>query len=152
MRGNTPTPGSCSGGNKDGISESEVARRLFRGLGLDLNRVTFEDKSHDTFGNAVLTKALMQPKPDETWVLVTSAYHMPRSVGCFRKAGWTVVPYPVDFETPGVISTALSFATGENLSRLDDSVREWAALVEYYLRGRTDAVFPGPKTDSPAQP
>jgi uncharacterized SAM-binding protein YcdF (DUF218 family) len=138
-----------TGGNTDQISESEVARRFFLGQGLDLSRVSFETRSHDTFGNAVLTKALMKPQPGETWVLVTSAYHMPRSVGCFRNAGWTVVPYPVDYETPGVISTAMAFAAGENLERLDDSMREWAALVEYYWVGRTDALFPGPRQASP---
>lgn len=134
-----------TGGNRDQISESEVARRFFVSQGVDLSRATFEEKSHDTFGNAVLTKALLKPQPGQTWLLVTSAYHMPRSVGCFRKAGWTVVPYPVDYETPGVISTAMAFAAGENLERLDDSMREWAALVEYYWVGRTDALFPGPR-------
>ena len=68
---------------------------------------------------------------------------MPRAVGAFRKAGWDVVPYPVDYNGPRYFALPLSFATGFHLERLDDAAREWGALVEYYLLGRTDALFPG---------
>ncbi len=63
--------------------------------------MTLERASRNTFENAVLTKAMVKPKPGERWLLVTSAWHMPRSVGIFRQAGWPVIAYPTDFETRG---------------------------------------------------
>ena len=134
-----------TGGYRDKISESDVARMFFREQGIDMSRVVLERKSRTTYGNAIYTRALIKPRPDQTWVLVTTAYHMPRSVGVFRKAGWThLIPYPVDYETPGYISGDVSFYFGDNLKRLDDAVRAWVALAAYYLQGRTDALVPGP--------
>ena len=63
--------------------------------------LTLEDRSRNTAENAVYSKALAAPKPGERWLLVTSAYHMPRAVGAFRKAGFEVDAYPVDYRTAG---------------------------------------------------
>ena len=76
-------------------------RELWLSLGVPEDRMTFESASRNTYENAVLTKALVAPKPGETWLLVTSAAHMPRSVGIFRAAGWPVLAYPVDYRTSG---------------------------------------------------
>ena len=56
-----------------------------------------ERRSRNTQENAEFSKALVAPKEGERWLLVTSAFHMPRSVGLFRKAGFAVEPYPVDW-------------------------------------------------------
>lgn len=133
-----------TGGNRSRISEADVARLFFQQQGLDLSRVTFEDRSHSTFDNAVLTKALVNPKPGETWILITSANHMPRAVGSFRKAGWHVVPCPVDFREGRYFTLAPSYSFGDNLDKFNEATREWVALLTYYLRGRTDALFPAP--------
>ena len=91
------------------LKETLVARQLFSDLGLDTSRVIFEDRARKTSENAILTYALVQPKPDQTWLLITSAIHMPRSVGVFRRAGWRILPYqPVDevgtgHKRPGLI-------------------------------------------------
>jgi uncharacterized SAM-binding protein YcdF (DUF218 family) len=61
--------------------------------------MTFEANSRDTWENAVFTRDLVKPKPGETWLLVTSAWHMPRSVGIFRRLGFDVIPYPVAYRT-----------------------------------------------------
>jgi uncharacterized SAM-binding protein YcdF (DUF218 family) len=93
----------------------------------------------------VFSKALVMPKPGERWLLVTSAYHMPRSVGLFRKAGFAVEPYPVDWRVGGR-DDLLDFTktASDGLSRTDTAVREWMGLVAYWLAGRSDALFPGP--------
>ena len=70
-----------------GTTEADVARRLFDALGVPEARVTYEDEARNTWENALLTRRLVEPKPGETWLLVTSASHMPRSVGAFRQAG-----------------------------------------------------------------
>lgn len=127
-------------------TEADVARRLFADLGLDANRIAFEDASRNTYENAVLTKRLIQPGVDETWLLVTSAAHMPRSVGVFRAVGWHVVPWPVAYMTAPSIDTEWSLPdTSASLAMLDLAAHEWAGLVIYRLLGRTQALFPAPE-------
>lgn len=71
-------------------------------MGLDQNRITYEPEARNTFENAALTYRKLQPGPNEVWLLVTSAQHMPRAVGVFRKIGWALIPYPVDYQTADV--------------------------------------------------
>ena len=81
----------------------------------------------------------------ERWVLVTSAYHMPRAVGIFRKNGFDVIPYPVDYRTRGWQDLGRLFESiPAGLQRTDLAVKEWAGLIAYRLMGRTDEVFPRP--------
>ena len=79
------------------------------------------------------------------WLLVTSAWHMPRAVGIFRKEGWEVVPYPVDYLTSGEVRIFKSFDFSEGLGLLHRGLKEWIGLVAYYWLGYTDTVFPGPR-------
>jgi uncharacterized SAM-binding protein YcdF (DUF218 family) len=137
------TGGSGSLFHQD-TKETAVARRLFADLGLDPARVVFEDLSRNTYENAVFTHRLIQPATEERWLLMTSAMHMPRAVGSFRKAGWHVVPYPVDYVTPGDGEFALGFSLVDGLDALSVGVREWLGLVSYRLLDRTDSLFPGP--------
>jgi uncharacterized SAM-binding protein YcdF (DUF218 family) len=85
----------------DGDAEAKFAARLLESLGIARSRITLEDRSRNTLENAVFSKAIVQPKPGERCLLVTSAYHMPRAIGVFRKAGFPVEPYPVDWRTVG---------------------------------------------------
>ena len=116
-----------------------------KALAIAPGRVIAEDKSRNTVENALFSKRLAQPKPGERWLLVTSAYHMPRSVGVFRKAGFPVEAYPVDWRTRGPVDALRPFATlGDGLRRTDTAVREWVGLLVYWLTGRTSELFPGP--------
>ena len=128
------------------VTESEIARKLFLALGLEENRLIFEDKSRNTYENAVFTKQLVQPKPGETWLLVTSAYHMPRSVGIFRQSEFPIVPYPVDFTSSGTRNDFIrpSAEARLGLKHTDRAVREWIGLIAYYFTGKTSALLPGP--------
>ena len=91
-----------SGNLRGGAAGADVAARLFQDLGLPPDRLMLEAAARNTAENATLTQALVQPNAGQRWVLVTSAYHMPRSVAAFCAAGWTgLIPYPVDFRTPG---------------------------------------------------
>jgi uncharacterized SAM-binding protein YcdF (DUF218 family) len=123
---------------------------FYRQQGLDVGRITFEERSRNTHENAVLTKKLVDPKPGERWLLVTSAYHMPRAVGVFRAAGWPVIAYPVDYRTSGS-ADPLSMPgrvaepnVAESLIQLDLALKSWAGLLAYRLLGRTGVLFPGP--------
>ena len=117
---------------------------MFVRLGGDPTRIYMDSRPQTTSEDAVYTAAVLKPKPSERWLLVTSALHMPRSVGCFRTAGFQVVPVPVEFRT--VESHPFyAFAPGSPaLNRLDTAAKEWIGLVAYRLMGKTDALFPGP--------
>ena len=132
------------------IPESFAAQAFFRQMGVADERVLFETKSRNTHENAVFTRDLFQPRPGESWYLVTSAFHMPRSMGIFRQAGFAVTPWPAHYYTaPGLIRW-LEVSYG--LRTLEVAVREWIGLVAYRLTGRTDALFPGPDQASGGSP
>lgn len=123
-------------------SESQLARALFESLGVDPARTLYEDRSRNTWENAVYSKVVADPRPGETWLLVTSAWHMPRAVGCFRQAGWSVVPYPVDYV--GNDGRFGGFNLAQELLDLGGIEKEWLGLVAYHFMHRTDALFPAP--------
>jgi uncharacterized SAM-binding protein YcdF (DUF218 family) len=139
-----------SGGNAnlvfdDTAKETDYARAVFEELGVSGERLMMEGRSRNTQENAEFSKALASPKDGERWLLVTSAYHMPRSVGVFRKAGFAVEPYPVDWRVGGRSDlVAFSIYAIEGLGRVEVALREWMGLVAYRISGKTGEFFPGP--------
>jgi uncharacterized SAM-binding protein YcdF (DUF218 family) len=138
-----------SGGNArlmlNGGIEADFAVTLFESFGIPRARVIVERKSRNTIENALFSKELVDPRPGERWLLVTSAYHMPRAIGVFRQAGFPVEAYPVDWRTRGAIDLALPFeSVAAGLRRTDTAMREWVGLVIYRLTGQSTALFPGP--------
>lgn len=114
-------------------------------LGIARERLIVETASRTTYENAALSLPLMAPRPGERWVLVTSAYHMPRSVGSFRSVGLDVIAYPVDFRTRGAGDmTRMFLSIPAGLLRLDLAAKEWIGLIAYRLSGRSGALFPAP--------
>jgi uncharacterized SAM-binding protein YcdF (DUF218 family) len=129
------------------LREAPMVRRLLQALGSELDgRILFEEDSRNTHENAVFSLALARPRPGEVWLLVTSAAHMPRSVGVFRAAGWPVVPYPVDYATGGSRRTWLQHLDPQHsLGTLNLVMHEVVGLLYYRLRGWTDDLFPAPR-------
>lgn len=127
------------------LAEADLARRMLAEAGLDPLRLELEDRSRNTFQNALMTRSMVGPKANERWLLVTSAYHMPRAVGCFRRVGFPVIAHPVDYRTRGTQDLLRPFnRVSEGLRRVDLATREWVGLTVYYLTGRTSAFFPTP--------
>jgi uncharacterized SAM-binding protein YcdF (DUF218 family) len=125
--------------------EAEAAGRLFVALGIAKERLVLETQSRDTYQNALLTARLLDPKPGERWLLITSAWHMPRAMGCFRRAGFAVEAWPADYRAPrGLQLTRFHDSIPDGLRRIDFVMREYVGLVAYYLTGRTGAWFPAP--------
>jgi uncharacterized SAM-binding protein YcdF (DUF218 family) len=118
--------------------------------GVDVARILFEERSRNTHENAVLTKDLVRPDPDERWLLVTSAHHMPRSIGVFRQAGWPVIAYPVDYRSTGrvdlqaVLGRLAEPDVAARLLELDLAIKSWGGLVAYRLLGWSSSLFPAP--------
>lgn len=102
--------------------------------------MVFIGESRSTYEDGLLALERLQPRSGETWLLVTSAWHMPRAYGVFRQLGWNVVPYPVDYLTAGE-PQLLRFdpRPGALLGDLDRMVREWGALLVYERSGRIAA-------------
>ncbi|MGQ0686681.1 YdcF family protein [Bradyrhizobium sp.] len=126
--------------------EADYATALFQGLGIPKSRLTVERQSRNTRENAEFSKEIVKPKPGERWLLVTSAYHMPRSMGLFRKAGFPVEAYPVDWKVGGKADLFLFYVTAnDGLQLVDIGVREWLGLIAYRIAGYTDALLPGPE-------
>lgn len=135
-----------TGGNghlvRDMPAEAVTAGRLLEALGIEKSRLLLEDKSRNTWENAVFSKAMAAPKAGERWLLVTSSWHMPRAIGCFRAAGFPVEAWPVDYRTAPARSLEDSYISG--IRQLDFIVREYIGLVAYYLTGKTSALLPAP--------
>jgi uncharacterized SAM-binding protein YcdF (DUF218 family) len=128
--------------------EADVAATLLRQLGVAPERLILEDRSRNTRENALFSQQLAQPQPGQAWILVTSAAHMPRAVGVFRRIGWPVIPWPVNY-----LTTADSFVPADwvnedmallRLYRLSRILHEWGGLLYYRLRGWSDSLLPAP--------
>ena len=85
--------------SKDRLTEADRAKIFFDLLGVDANRVLYEAASTTTYENAVLSAKVPGVDISKPWLLLTTAMHMPRSLAVFRKAGWNVTPYSVDYRT-----------------------------------------------------
>lgn len=129
----------------DEAVEAAIAVREFEALGIPHDRITAEEQSRNTLENAVFSRLIAQPKPGERWLLVTSAYHMPRAMAAFRAAGFAVEAYPIDWRTRGPADASRPFTSvAEGLGRTDTAVHEWIGLLASRLSGKTGELFPAP--------
>jgi len=126
------------------LTESAAGKRLLTEIGVPAERIEMEERSTTTCENASESFAALQPKRGETWLLVTSAIHMPRAVACFRAVGFDALPYPVDYRTrPRDLRRPITMAS-QGLDMADAAAHEWLGLLIYRATGKTAALFPGP--------
>ncbi len=124
--------------------EAITAQRFFSTMGIAPDRLILEERSRNTDENAERTAELLGSQGG-TVVLVTSAFHMPRSVGLFRSAGIEVVPWPMDYRSAGTQGIGIDIANPVlNLNTTGIAIREWIGLAAYKLTGRVEEWFPGP--------
>jgi uncharacterized SAM-binding protein YcdF (DUF218 family) len=117
------------------LTEAQRADIFYRAMGLAPERLILEDRSRNTFENAVLSAAIAGVDIKKPWLLVTSAWHMPRSMATFEKAGWNVTPYPVDFRT-GSSTSWTDYSLSDGASRWQLLLHEWLGLWVYQFTGR----------------
>jgi len=137
---------SGGGQRENTLSETEIARKFFTEAGINLYRIRFDTKSYNTYTNALETAKLIESHEKGKWLLVTSAFHMPRSVGAYRNAGINIQPYPVDYRTSLTNSLIRRPNAGHSLYQLDFAVHEWLGLLAYYISGRSEELFPAPQS------
>lgn len=128
----------------DESPETDYVYPLLDSLGISRGRILLENRSRNTAENAAFTKQLVDPKPGERWLLVTSAQHMPRAIGCFRQVGFPVEAYPVGWRTAKAIDFRADRTLGDGLKRLDAAAYEWIGLAAYRMTGKTPALLPSP--------
>jgi uncharacterized SAM-binding protein YcdF (DUF218 family) len=128
--------GVLGGVGGESYSEAETARYIFAQMGLDPARLTLEPRSRNTYENILFSKALVKPKAGETWLLVTSASHLPRAMGVVRKLDWPMLPWPTDYMT-GPYGAHADFNIAGNLGLLDYAVHEWLGQFAYRLAGKS---------------
>lgn len=127
------------------VREADYVVSLYESLGVRAPQLQLDRDARNTWENATNSLKMASPGPYDRWVLVTSAFHMPRAVGVFRAHGWEVVPYPVDYSTnpKSELASPMSFTIG--LGSLYGAAHEWIGLIAYWLNGKSDAAFPEPR-------
>lgn len=123
-----------------GFGEASAAALFFAQQGLDLNRFTWETNARGTQEKAQNTWDLLHPSPDQTWVLITSAWRMPRTIQVFEAVGWKVIPWPVDFHAPD--AGFFHFDMADSLQWLGYGLKEWLGLFAYRMTGRSRSLLP----------
>ena len=121
----------------------DVARKLLIAVGIDEGRLIIESQSCNTYENFVLLNDVL-PKSDGRYLLVTSAFHMPRSVGIARQQNINVTAYPVDYYSNKPAYRQWDFSLSEHLNVLEPAWKEWIGLTVYYWTGKTSEWFPSP--------
>ena len=125
----------------DDICSSEVVMKLFIQNNISINNIIFENQSRNTYENLLFSKRLVKPTKYEKWILITSAFHLRRSMGIAEQLQWSMIPYPTDFQTAKKIKWELSFNLIKNFYILERSSHEWLGLFTYYLLGRTSSIL-----------
>ena len=126
-----------------GFAEADAARQLFLDLGIAPDRMIMENRSRNTYENAVFTRDLVHPQPGSRWLLVTSAVHMPRALSLFRAVGFPIVPFPADYLTQGNEADFLQLhEASSGLKLLDAGAHEWLGLIVNRVTGRTETLLP----------
>lgn len=121
---------------KQEFTEAERAKVYFDLMGVDSSRVIYEARSNTTFENAVMSAELSGVDKTKPWLLLTTAAHMPRSLAVFRKVGWNVTPYPVDFRTPVTVTAWFNYSLEGGVQRWYYTLHEIVGFWAYKLTGR----------------
>ena len=126
------------------LSEVDFARHFFEEME-ENKRIVYEGRARNTYENAIYSKELALGRLHKPWLLVTSAIHIPRSVGIFRKAGWNVIPAPVDYISDERFRFEPMWFSIDRLYKVNRGVKQWIGLFVYYLTDKIDEIFPFPE-------
>lgn len=121
----------------DAPSEAELVRDQLKLLGVPESSIVLETKARNTRENGLFARELLRERGTGKVLLVTSAWHMRRAVGVFRKLGVDVIPAPTDSFIPQ-LSSGIPFGWLPDVDALRVSTRcikEWIGLGVYRMRG-----------------
>ena len=113
-----------------GTTEAELAGVFFSEQGVDMKRVSLESNARTTRENAKRVAELLGERCKQPWLLVTSAWHMPRSMAEFQAEGCNVTAYPVDFRT-GKETSWTEYSMVSSLMAWQTALHEYLGMVVY---------------------
>lgn len=116
---------------------ADAALKLYKEHGLNTTKMIFEREARNTSENVIFTKKLVNPKKNEKWLLITTGWHMPRSVGIFCKSDWAVIPYPVDFRSQPEKLFRIEWSFSGHLRNLSIGIKEWLGRFAYSITGKS---------------
>mgnify|MGYP001220911147 CR=1 FL=1 len=123
------------------LGHADAAKFFYETVGIDTQKIIFENISRNTYENILFTKNIINPKKNEKWLLITSAFHMKRAILVGKKHKWNFIPYAVDFKTQKKIKFKPSFNLLSNLTSFQKASHEWLGLLSYYFMNRTERIF-----------
>jgi len=124
-------------------NKENIGRSLLLAVGIDEQRLIIEPHARNTHENFLMTAPLL-PDRQGTYLLVTSAFHMPRAIGIARQNMINVIAYPVDYRSNTPSHRQWDFNLFEHLEVLEPAWREWIGLTVYYWTGKTSEWLPAP--------
>jgi uncharacterized SAM-binding protein YcdF (DUF218 family) len=127
--------------NRPDLGHSQVAELFYKKMGLEGNRIIFEDNSKNTYENILFSKKIANPQKSQNWLLITSASHMKRAILIGSKHNWHLIPYAVDFKTMKKLKFIPNLNLLSNLNAFQQGSHEWLGLIAYYLMDRTNKIF-----------
>ena len=113
-----------------GTKEAELAKVFYTEQGVDMRRVTLESNARTSRENAKRVAALLGERCKQPWLLVTSAWHMPRSMAEFQAVGCNVTAYPVDFRT-GEETSWMEYSMAGSLMAWQTALHEYLGMFVY---------------------
>ena len=123
------------------LTHASVAKQFFEKVGIKPERILYEDKSRNTYENILFSKEIAKPNINQKWLLVTSAFHLKRSLNIAEKLEWNFIPYATDFNKSKKFSWKISFNILSNLSEFQRASHEWLGLISYYFLGRSASII-----------
>jgi uncharacterized SAM-binding protein YcdF (DUF218 family) len=122
-----------------GTSEAEELAALLRAWGVEPDRIVVETSSRNTRENAMESARVVAEHGWRRLLLVTSAAHMPRALGCFHRVGLRPDALPVDYRggAPGAVDPSGWWPRSANLELSTQALRELAGRLVYRVRGYT---------------
>jgi uncharacterized SAM-binding protein YcdF (DUF218 family) len=130
--------------SKPNLKEAHFIAPFMLDMGLNPDRVIYENQARNTVENAEITMKVANPKIGDIWLLVTSAFHMPRAMGTFRKAGWKILAYPIDYNTSQNFQWKFFFNFSAGLMQISHFAHELVGLIVYKITGQSQSFFPEP--------
>lgn len=128
-----------SGGQvyRDSGNEADIARRQLLALGVPDSSIMIENRSLNTEQNALYSSEILDEHGYSSAILVTSAFHMPRAVLEFRRAGVDVQPFPVDYMagSPETVYVSKFTPSSNGLSMTSTALKEYLGILAIKLSG-----------------
>ena len=123
------------------LSHSTVAKKFYENYNIDTEKFIFDYKSRNTYENILYAKEKFNPKKNENWIVITSAFHLNRAISIGEKLDWKLLPYGTDYRVPKKFKWKISLDFIDNLSNFKFASHEWTGLIAYYMMGRSSKIY-----------